>query len=164
MTTCPICISEISGENVVELQCRHVFHATCLIDWYRRNPTCPVCRALPEITDRCAPVSMRALTTALEEELRAARTKHAPGVLRRAAQAFRIARSEVVEASRRAHDHRDAEPFRSFLQQQRQLDAYETSRRRVVETRATALIRAFESHERNRREEARTRGGTSRVG
>ena len=161
---CPICISEIRGENVVELQCRHTFHATCMVEWCRRNPTCPVCRALPEITDWRAPVSMVALTATLEEELRAARAKHAPGTLRRAAQAFRVARSEVVEASRRAREHRDTEPFRSFLQQQRQLDAYETSRRRVVETRTTALIRAFESHERNRLEEARARSGTGRAG
>ena len=161
---CPVCISEISGENVVELQCRHTFHATCIVEWCRRNPTCPVCRALPEITDQRTPTSMVALTANLEEELRAARTKYAPGTLRRAAQAFRIARSEVVEASRRARDHRDTEPFRSFLQQQRQLDAYETSRRRAVETRAAALVRAFENHEQDRLGEARVRGGTSRVG
>ena len=148
MTLCPVCISDVSGENVVELDCKHIFHATCLIEWYRRSPSCPVCRAVPEDVDRTAPISMRSLTTILEEQLRAARAIRAPGVLRRAAQAFRLARSEVVEASRRAHDHRDAEPFRSFLQQQRQLDAYETSRRRAVETRATALVRAWERSER----------------
>ncbi|XP_045205873.1 uncharacterized protein LOC123558059 [Mercenaria mercenaria] len=43
--TCSICISEYkTADNVQMLQCRHEFHKECLLEWLKRNATCPICR------------------------------------------------------------------------------------------------------------------------
>lgn len=43
---CAICLSDItSGQNVTTLSCDHAFHAGCIQRWFRRNVTCPMCRA-----------------------------------------------------------------------------------------------------------------------
>lgn len=42
--TCSVC-SEPLAFGVVELPCRHRFHAKCIYTWARRSATCPVCRA-----------------------------------------------------------------------------------------------------------------------
>lgn len=45
---CTICLSSyVPGEYVRELPCdsRHHFHMSCVDDWLRLNPTCPVCRS-----------------------------------------------------------------------------------------------------------------------
>lgn len=45
---CAICICDFEiGENVVKLECDHIFHKSCIIPWYDDNiisPTCPICR------------------------------------------------------------------------------------------------------------------------
>eukprot|EP00445_Apocalathium_hangoei_P011175 CAMPEP_0203872532 /NCGR_PEP_ID=MMETSP0359-20131031/19292_1 /ASSEMBLY_ACC=CAM_ASM_000338 /TAXON_ID=268821 /ORGANISM="Scrippsiella Hangoei, Strain SHTV-5" /LENGTH=368 /DNA_ID=CAMNT_0050791219 /DNA_START=62 /DNA_END=1169 /DNA_ORIENTATION=+ len=48
--TCSICFCANGGLDTDEapafcrLPCRHVFHSTCVNQWLRRKPTCPVCR------------------------------------------------------------------------------------------------------------------------
>lgn len=43
---CSICTENVQeGQNVVELNCAHVFHADCLLQWTERKGTCPACRA-----------------------------------------------------------------------------------------------------------------------
>ncbi|CAN0916689.1 E3 ubiquitin-protein ligase RING1-like [Linum grandiflorum] len=43
---CAICLEEMdSGEGkVVKLECRHVFHESCLVSWLRKSNCCPLCR------------------------------------------------------------------------------------------------------------------------
>jgi len=48
---CSICFEEL-GEQPKELECKHRFHAECLVRWVDLNPTCPICRRL--ITSRKA--------------------------------------------------------------------------------------------------------------
>jgi len=43
---CAICFEECA-EAFMVLECQHVLHSACLARWFRRNPACPVCRALP---------------------------------------------------------------------------------------------------------------------
>ena len=48
---CGICLSIIpNNSSVVELDCKHAFHASCAVDWFRTrqsNGRCPICRNLP---------------------------------------------------------------------------------------------------------------------
>lgn len=42
---CCICISDINnGEETVLLPCGHMFHSPCVVEWLKKNNTCPVCR------------------------------------------------------------------------------------------------------------------------
>ncbi len=43
---CSICLNNITtGQDVTSLSCEHTFHSQCIQRWFRRNATCPVCRA-----------------------------------------------------------------------------------------------------------------------
>ena len=42
--TCPICLDKIHQKNEVVLECTHKFHRKCILNWLRRNPSCPICR------------------------------------------------------------------------------------------------------------------------
>ena len=42
---CPICIEPVGkAEPVYDIGCGHVFHTECLLQWVKRNATCPCCR------------------------------------------------------------------------------------------------------------------------
>lgn len=43
-TSCVICFEQ-STKLSHTLPCDHTFHADCIIDWFRRSSTCPLCRA-----------------------------------------------------------------------------------------------------------------------
>jgi len=45
-TQCMVCLSNFAtGEEVRQLPCGHVFHATCIDEWLRRCTDCPICKA-----------------------------------------------------------------------------------------------------------------------
>jgi len=45
-TQCMICLSDFeSGDEVRELPCGHIFHASCVDEWLRRCTDCPICKA-----------------------------------------------------------------------------------------------------------------------
>ena len=45
LTECPICLETYqTNENVVNLPCNHIFHVSCIKDWFAEHTTCPVCR------------------------------------------------------------------------------------------------------------------------
>lgn len=42
---CPICLDTyLINNNTIKLECGHVFHKKCLIEWAKINPTCALCR------------------------------------------------------------------------------------------------------------------------
>lgn len=44
---CAICLEDFKpgdGKDIVELNCKHVFHADCMKDWVKKNDICPMCR------------------------------------------------------------------------------------------------------------------------
>ncbi|KAH7429820.1 hypothetical protein KP509_09G067700 [Ceratopteris richardii] len=45
---CAICLSGLQEEGgVVELlKCRHLYHRSCILSWFRNRPICPTCSAL----------------------------------------------------------------------------------------------------------------------
>ncbi|KAF5729968.1 hypothetical protein HS088_TW20G00337 [Tripterygium wilfordii] len=44
--TCIICLNDfIEGEELVALQCDHVFHYRCMDEWLTWGTGCPICRA-----------------------------------------------------------------------------------------------------------------------
>lgn len=47
--TCPICLCEYQAKETLRSipECNHHFHASCIDEWLRKNPTCPVCRKNP---------------------------------------------------------------------------------------------------------------------
>jgi hypothetical protein len=40
---CSICLAPLSIE-VYRLECSHEFHPPCLLQWFQRHPSCPMCR------------------------------------------------------------------------------------------------------------------------
>ncbi|KAH6815451.1 RING/U-box superfamily protein [Perilla frutescens var. frutescens] len=47
---CLICLSEYMPKETLRSipQCQHCFHAECIDEWLRLNPSCPVCRNSPD--------------------------------------------------------------------------------------------------------------------
>ncbi len=48
---CPICLEDFKGgDNVITLQCNHIFHEICLTEWYIKQNSnkikCPICNKL----------------------------------------------------------------------------------------------------------------------
>ncbi|CAN0911729.1 E3 ubiquitin-protein ligase RDUF1 [Linum grandiflorum] len=43
---CTICLEEMgSGEvKAIKLDCKHIFHESCLVSWLRTSNCCPLCR------------------------------------------------------------------------------------------------------------------------
>lgn len=41
---CPICYDMIYQNDMCALPCAHIFHGSCVTQWLRQNPSCPVCR------------------------------------------------------------------------------------------------------------------------
>jgi len=55
---CPICLDVMGAKGSSEVSvryCGHSFHSACLAEWTRRNPRCPVCRAVEPILGGGAP-------------------------------------------------------------------------------------------------------------
>lgn len=44
--TCPICLDDCNvGDQCIELpKCNHVYHSTCIFEWFKEARTCPTCR------------------------------------------------------------------------------------------------------------------------
>ena len=38
---CSICME---SSNLIQLQCKHLFHENCINEWVKNNDTCPICR------------------------------------------------------------------------------------------------------------------------
>jgi len=145
---CAICLNELKDETTFKLECGHELHSTCLVNWFRRNPSCPVCRANPDSDDDEIEVSieelaafpMRALTSIVSEPLRRARRADAPPRLRIAARAFRNARATVLEATRNTRETRNSEEVRAALRRLRTAENAENDRRRIAAARAAEII------------------------
>jgi len=42
---CSICLTQfVQSDDVVELPCKHTFHRSCVLRWFREKTDCPVCR------------------------------------------------------------------------------------------------------------------------
>lgn len=54
---CVICLEELKEESkenkeyIISLKCSHFFHYECIEKWYKKNPTCPICRNNIEVKD-----------------------------------------------------------------------------------------------------------------
>ena len=50
LETCAICLDTLdpNDPNVSTLDCKHCFHATCLVQHVLKDPRCPCCRAPPK--------------------------------------------------------------------------------------------------------------------
>lgn len=44
MTTCVICIEDMTPIEEHKLKCNHSFHSRCLAEWLLEHKTCPCCR------------------------------------------------------------------------------------------------------------------------
>ena len=41
---CIICLQEISlYENVILIDCGHMYHKNCLLEWFKKRKNCPIC-------------------------------------------------------------------------------------------------------------------------
>ena len=41
---CPICLDSCCEKNSLTLPCGHCFHTGCILEWFDKQMTCPVCR------------------------------------------------------------------------------------------------------------------------
>ena len=45
MSSCPICLEDYEIEMILnKLQCNHIYHQECIIEWLKRDKTCPICK------------------------------------------------------------------------------------------------------------------------
>jgi len=43
---CAICIEDIViGQNIIKMDCKHIFHSDCILRWFRESLCCPICRS-----------------------------------------------------------------------------------------------------------------------
>ena len=42
--SCGICMDDMCPEDTILLNCQHLFHPDCALEWINRSGTCPVCR------------------------------------------------------------------------------------------------------------------------
>lgn len=50
---CTICMEFNENFQVVATKCGHLYHETCLLEWFKQSSACPTCRV------ECARVSLR---------------------------------------------------------------------------------------------------------
>jgi hypothetical protein len=48
---CPICFQNINQECEINIHCSHIFHRSCLSNWYEIKKNCPMCRVEFNDTD-----------------------------------------------------------------------------------------------------------------
>ena len=49
---CTICVTKYQiGENIIELNCKHIFHIECISEWVKYKSECPVCRQSIDTVD-----------------------------------------------------------------------------------------------------------------
>ena len=148
---CPVCLDDL-GDSAMTLDCGHTCHSRCLAMWFRRNPTCPVCRSLPEsdpesedLDAELAALPPRMMASLVSDPLRAARRRGADPALRRAAWAYRRARDAARQSSRAERELRTSEPLNGLLRDLRVLVQADLSRRRAAGVRAADLLRIWEA-------------------
>ena len=126
MALCAVCLDacEEGGDRGSHtLPCGHVFHAGCIVSWFRRlNTTCPVCRQEEEDTtsseeesdedddDEPQQPAVRRFTEAslhsfLAPTLRRAAGRRCPAPLRRRADKYKSARRALLAARRSIKEH-----------------------------------------------------------
>lgn len=120
MAECPICIQILEAGESYELPCGHCFHGGCAATWFRtRAPTCPVCRALPDVVDddesddqdsEDSEISMETLPPEmmhriLRPTLRAASKRDAPRRLKALGARYHKARARLAEVKRSRREH-----------------------------------------------------------
>ena len=45
-STCSICLEEFNSEKEIAfLDCKHIYHMECIIEWINKEPSCPLCRS-----------------------------------------------------------------------------------------------------------------------
>lgn len=44
--TCSICLEDFdSGKEIICLDCKHIYHTECIIQWINKDASCPLCRS-----------------------------------------------------------------------------------------------------------------------
>jgi hypothetical protein len=51
---CAICLTQITKDTCVNLNCGHFFHFDCIYQWYTTNKICPTCRTPIEKMENCS--------------------------------------------------------------------------------------------------------------
>ena len=56
---CSICLAEYKAKETIRCMpdCNHCFHVTCIDQWLRMSPTCPICRSSPAPSAAGTPLS-----------------------------------------------------------------------------------------------------------
>jgi hypothetical protein len=99
---CSICREDVGPEPYIVPECRHAFHAACLLPWFRMgNSSCPYCRAQPPSQSRPSVAARYKLNRRL------ALRKNAPAGLKRL-----VARIRKQEAK----DKADRQAWRAWKQ------------------------------------------------
>lgn len=57
---CGICLCTVNAGSAIELDCKHTFHASCAVDWFRTRQSegrCPICREAPARSSSLAAIT-----------------------------------------------------------------------------------------------------------
>lgn len=66
---CVVCSEAFRGnsdEMVCAVQCGHVFHVDCLLEWFRRRTTCPYCQE-PATADQMVHIFLIEVDTNIDQ-------------------------------------------------------------------------------------------------
>ena len=116
---CTICLQPLSTQASCTLDCGHAFHAKCVVEWFRRVPTCPLCRE--EGDCRLSAVGVLTIQQQAHRAMRQSRAKGAPAHLKRGAAMMRQAKSRWLDAKRAHRALRRSQVYRDLTKEETRL-------------------------------------------
>lgn len=116
---CTICLQPLSMQASCTLDCGHAFHAKCVVEWFRRVPTCPLCRE--EGDCRLSAVGVLTIQEQAHRAMRQSRAKGAPAHLKRGAAMMRQAKSRWLDAKRAHRALKRSQAYRDLSKEETRL-------------------------------------------
>lgn len=99
---CAICTESINENGHTLDECGHTFHARCIVSWFRRASSCPMCRDTG--TDNL--INGLALNERSKHMMRISRNKKAPANLKKMADRVRVQQTALLDARRALQEHK----------------------------------------------------------
>ena len=98
--TCSICLNEFGEDEQCHCldECNHKFHTKCIINWFRKASTCPMCR--DNTVDEINHIPAFILHERGKELRKVARKKDAPEALKKQVAKLKKIESEIKEKAK----------------------------------------------------------------
>jgi len=106
---CSICLAEM--KNPIKLPCNHQFHAECVLDWFRRSGSCPICRDAVDPEERNSYSNMKAQFMIKK---RLAQRKDAPARLKQLVRMHKKKMENLKQAKRDLKEWKSSEDGKTY--------------------------------------------------